>query len=323
MTNKKQHPPLIVIAGPTAVGKTDLSIQLAKQFDGEIINGDSLQVYRGLDIGTGKITQEEMENIPHHLLSILSVKDPFDAARFKQLAEEAIEDIDQRGKLPILVGGTGLYLDGLIKNLSFGGPKAEDLNYRQQLEQLAQEKGDQYLWEQLNKIDPTAAKKIPYQNRRRTIRALEVIHVTGKLFSKQLTYYPNDSKYDTLILVLDRPRAELYDRINLRVEQMVDEGLEKEAKQLYDEAKGQDWQSIKGIGYKEWWPYFNGSDMSVSQVIETIQQNSRRYAKRQLTWFRNRLENTHWLDATDEATLYQNAYQLTEQFLTERRRSYD
>lgn len=323
MINNEQRPPLIVIAGPTAVGKTDLSIQLAKCFDGEIINGDSLQVYCELDIGTGKVTKEEMEGIPHHLLNILSVEESFDAAQFKQLAEKVIEDIHKRGKLPILVGGTGLYLDGLIKNLSFGGPKVEDLSYRQQLEQLAQKKGDQYLWNQLNEIDPAAAKKIPYQNRRRTIRALEVIHVTGKLFSKQLAYYPNEPKYDTLIIVLDRPRAKLYERINLRVEQMIAQGLEQEAKKLYDKAEGQDWQSIKGIGYKEWWPYFSGSDRSIGGVIETIQQNSRRYAKRQLTWFRNRLENTHWLDATQKATLYQNANQLVEQFLKERRRSHD
>lgn len=319
LVTKESLTPLIVIAGPTAVGKTDLSIQLAKQIGGEIVNGDSLQVYRNLTIGTGKITHKEMQGVPHHLLDILDVEEPFDAARFKSMAQKVIKDIDSRGKVPILVGGTGLYLEGLIKNLSFGGPTSQDLDYRHMLEKLVEEKGSHYLWEQLNQVDPKAAANIPYQNIRRTIRALEVIHVTGNLFSEQTNHHSQKSKYDTLIFILDRPRSELYDRINLRVEQMVSRGLEQEAWNLYNQSKGQHWQSIKGIGYKEWWPYFQNHDLSIDQVIETIQQNSRRYAKRQLTWFRNRLDHTYWLDASDETTLYKRANEITQQFLQERR----
>lgn len=285
--------PLIVLAGPTGVGKTDLSIHLAHQFNGEVINGDSLQVYQGLDIGTGKITPEEMDGVPHHLLDILPPDATYNASLFQEQASEHVRRIHQQGKLPIVVGGTGLYLEGLLYDLSFG--QVEDPAKRAQLEAEAETIGAQALWDRLAQIDPKASEKIPYQNVRRTIRALEVIHASGDLFSNQTDHQAKQSVFNELLIVLDRPRDRLYDRINRRVEAMVEAGLEAEVRGLYQAAGTQQWQSLQGIGYKEWFPYFEG-DQTKDQVIAQIQQNSRRYAKRQLTWFRNRMKAPHWLD---------------------------
>lgn len=308
--------PLIVLAGPTGVGKTDLSIDIAKHYDGEIINGDSLQVYRGLDIGTGKILHQEMQGVPHHLLDILEPNAPFDANIFKKLATEKVIDIWQRNKLPIVVGGTGLYLSGLLYDLEFGGNKSSDTQVRLALEERLKDIGDLALWEQLQKKDPIAADKIPYQNSRRTIRALEVIKVTGDLFSNQESQQIKESAFHELLFVLDRSRELLYHRINQRVEMMIDSGLEAEAHQLYTASQDQSWQSIQGIGYKEWWPYFNG-DQDLDDVIAQIQQNSRRYAKRQLTWFRNRMKNPNWIDM--ESINIQDIYQQIDRHLNERK----
>ena len=295
-----QQIPLIVLAGPTGVGKTDLSIHLAEKFNGEIINGDSLQVYRQLDIGTGKITREEMANIPHHLLDILEPDAEYNANLFKEAATKAVLDIYNRGKLPIIVGGTGLYLEGLLYDLEFG--QAENPEIRVKLEEEAEMLGNLAMWERLNQIDPAAAEKIPHQNLRRTIRALEVIEVSGELFSDQTSHQEKHSVFNELLFVLDRPRDLLYDRINRRVLMMIEAGLEEEVKTIYQKANGADWQSLKGIGYKEWFPYFDGH-ISKEDVVETIQQNSRRYAKRQLTWFRNRMKNPVWLDISQDNAL--------------------
>ncbi len=299
------HIPLIVIAGPTGVGKTDLSIYLAQRFNGEVINGDSLQVYQGLDIGTGKITREEMDGVPHHLLDILPPDATYNASLFREQASEQVREIHKRGKLPIVVGGTGLYLEGLLCDLSFG--KVEDPAKRAQLEAEAETIGAKALWERLADIDPEACAKIPYQNVRRTIRALEVIHASGELFSKQTEHQAKQSVFDELLVVLDRPRELLYDRINRRVVGMVEAGLEAEVHGLYQAAGAEEWQSLQGIGYKEWFPYFEDKQ-TLDQVIAQIQQHSRRYAKRQLTWFRNRMKAPHWLDmeAADAHTQAEN-----------------
>lgn len=304
--------PLIVIGGPTAVGKTDLSIRLAQQFNGEIINGDSIQVYRHLDIGSGKITTAEMEGIPHHLLSFLEVEEAYDASRFKLEATALIRDIYSRGKLPILVGGTGLYLEGLLYDLEFGGQASTHPEIRAEIEARAVEVGNLALWEELNLIDPEAAATIPYQNSRRTIRALEVIQATGMLFSSQTSQKNQISNFNECLLFLDRPRAELYDRINKRVLLMSEAGLEQEAHWMFEKAQGQFLPGMKGIGYKEWLPYFNG-EQSKETVLDQIQQNSRRYAKRQLTWFRNRFKSVHWLDNSDEELAIQLACSIVQQ----------
>lgn len=279
--------------GPTAVGKTALSILLAKQLNGEIINGDSLQVYRQLDIGTAKVTEEEMQGIPHHLINIADIDQTYNASDFKQAAEEAIADILNRGKLPIIVGGSGLYIQGLLSDMTFGHAP-ENLEYRTKLQNELEIQGSESIWEKLNQIDPKAAENIHPNNSRRVIRALEAIHTSGILFSEQQTE-EQPAKYDALLIALDCEREKLYQRINQRVDMMVEDGILKEARLLYEIADKELNQAHKGIGYKEWFPYFDGT-ISLEEAKENVKKNSRRYAKRQLTWFRNRMDNVHWFD---------------------------
>ena len=307
--------PLIVIGGPTAVGKTQLSIDLAKRFGGEIINGDRLQFYRSLDIGTGKVTLEEMQGVPHHALDFLDVDQDYDASQFQALAQNLIRDCHTRGVLPILVGGSGLYLEGLLYDLEFGGKASHDPLIRQALEQRLEAEGVEVLYAELSAQDPVAASKIPIQNHRRLLRALEVMQVTGQKFSDQSQHETAQARYETCILALDRPRDQLYERINARVQAMVAQGLEAEVRHLYQVAQGQLLPSVQGIGYKEWWPYLAGDMTDREAVIAAIQQNSRRYAKRQLTWFRNRIQGTHWLDASDYETALAQATSLVQDLL--------
>lgn len=307
--------PLIVIGGPTAVGKTQLSIDLAKRFGGEVINGDRLQFYRGLDIGTGKVTLEEMQGVPHHALDFLDVNQDYDASQFQALAQNLIRDCHARGVLPILVGGSGLYLEGLLYDLEFGGKASHDPLIRKALEQRLETEGGQVLYAELLEQDPLAASKIPIQNHRRLLRALEVMQVTGQKFSDQSQHETAQARYETCILALDRPRDQLYERINARVQVMVAQGLEAEVRHLYQLAQGQLLPSVQGIGYKEWWPYLAGDMTDREAVIAAIQQNSRRYAKRQLTWFRNRIQGTHWLDASDYETALAQATSLVQDLL--------
>ena len=307
--------PLIVIGGPTAVGKTQLSIDLAKRFGGEIINGDRLQFYRSLDIGTGKVTLEEMQGVPHHALDFLDVDQDYDASQFQALAQNLIRDCHTRGVLPILVGGSGLYLEGLLYDLEFGGKASHDPLIRQALEQRLEAEGVEVLYAELSAQDPVAASKIPIQNHRRLLRALEVMQVTGQKFSDQSQHENAQARYETCILALDRPRDQLYERINARVQAMVAKGLEAEVSHLYQLAQGQLLPSVQGIGYKEWWPYLAGDMTDREAVIAAIQQNSRRYAKRQLTWFRNRIQGTHWLDASDYETALAQATSLVQDLL--------
>ena len=307
--------PLIVIGGPTAVGKTQLSIDLAKRFGGEIINGDRLQFYRSLDIGTGKVTLEEMQGVPHHALDFLDVDQDYDASQFQALAQNLIRDCHTRGVLPILVGGSGLYLEGLLYDLEFGGKASHDPLIRQALEQRLEAEGVEVLYAELSLQDPVAASKIPIQNHRRLLRALEVMQVTGQKFSDQSQHETAQARYETCILALDRPRDQLYERINARVQAMVAQGLEAEVRHLYQLAQGQLLPSVQGIGYKEWWPYLAGDMTDREAVIAAIQQNSRRYAKRQLTWFRNRIQGTHWLDASDYETALAQATSLVQDLL--------
>ena len=307
--------PLIVIGGPTAVGKTQLSIDLAKRFGGEVINVDRLQFYRGLDIGTGKVTPEEMQGVPHHALDFLNVDQDYDASQFQALAQSLISDCHARGILPILVGGSGLYLEGLLYDLEFGGKASHDPLIRKALEQRLETEGGQVLYAELLEQDPLAASKIPIQNHRRLLRALEVMQVTGQKFSDQSQHETAQARYETCILALDRPRDQLYERINARVQAMVAQGLEAEVRHLYQVAQGQLLPSVQGIGYKEWWPYLAGDMTDREAVITAIQQNSRRYAKRQLTWFRNRIQGTHWLDASDYETALAQATSLVQDLL--------
>lgn len=290
MSNK---PKIIVIMGPTAVGKTALSIMLAKKLNGEIINGDSLQVYRQLDIGTAKVTLEEMQCIPHHLIDIVDIDKPYNASDFKKAAEAAITDILNRGKMPIIVGGSGLYIQGLLSDMTFGNAP-ENLEYRSELQKELEMNGSEAIWEKLKQIDPKAAENIHPNNSRRVIRALEAIHTSGRLFSEQQSQ-EQPAKYDALLIALDCDREKLYQRINQRVDMMLDDGILEEARLLYELADRDLNQAQKGIGYKEWFPYFDEA-VSLEDATENVKQNSRRYAKRQLTWFRNRMDNVHWFD---------------------------
>lgn len=291
--------PILVIAGPTGVGKTALSLVLAKKFNGQVINADSMQVYRGLDIGTGKILPHQMQGVPHHLIDTCHPADNYDASRFQADANDLIHSIDQAGHLPILVGGTGLYLEGLLYDLSFGGAQSLDPAYRRHLEERAEKEGPQVLWDELQAKDPQASQAIPVQNVRRTIRALEVIDQTGQLFSQQKDREDRQHRYREFLMVLNRPRPQLYDAINQRVLEMVDQGLEAEVRNLIDLGIDSQASSMRGIGYKEWLPYFAG-EADLQTTIEAIQINSRHYAKRQLTWFRNRMVDQRWLDVSQD-----------------------
>jgi tRNA dimethylallyltransferase len=283
---------IIAIVGPTAVGKTALSIEMAHQLNAEIISGDSMQVYKDLDIGTAKITPTEMDGISHHLIDILDTNERFSVADFEQQARLAIDEIENKGKLPLVVGGTGFYLQSLVEKLSFGADHytSDSKKIRQELTKYGETNGKEALWEQLSKVDPDSAKKIDQHNSIRVIRALEVFELTGQRFSNQ-TVQPSD--LDVLLIGLTTDRKTLYQRINQRVDAMMADGLEEEARHLYDQ-NGRLLPAGKGIGYHELFDYFDGV-ITKNDAIETIKKDSRHYAKRQLTWFNNKMD-VHWFD---------------------------
>lgn len=269
---------IIVIVGPTAVGKTALAIDLAQALNGEIISGDSQQVYRKLDIGTAKATPEEQAAAPHHLVDVREVTESYSAFDFVREAKQAIAEITARGKLPIIAGGTGLYIQSLLEGYHLGGevPHEEILAYRAQLDLLSDEDLYQRVAEQ--------GLVISQLNRRRAMRALEIAH-----FSQDLANQETD--FDPYLICLDDERSLIYERINRRVDRMLEEGLLEEARWLYDHYP--DVQASKGIGYKELFPYFKG-EQSLDEASEILKRNTRRFAKRQLTWFRNRMEVTFY-----------------------------
>lgn len=264
---------LIVVVGPTAVGKTALGIELAQQFNGEIISGDSQQVYRHLNIGTAKATPEEQAAVPHHLIDVRDVDANYSVYDFVAEASQAIMEIASRGKVPIIVGGTGLYLQSLLEGYHLGGEVDQEklLAYRKDLEQLS----DEVLFEKIADL----GKKIPEINRRRAIRALELAKFGQNLENKE-------TNYEALLIGLNDDRQVLYDHINHRVDLMLEKGILDEAKWLYDNHRNV--QAARAIGYKELFPYFTG-DASLEDCVEKLKQNTRRFAKRQLTWFRNRM----------------------------------
>lgn len=290
---------IIVIVGPTAVGKTALSIDLAKRFNGEIISGDSQQVYRKLNIGTAKVTPDEQEGIPHYLIDVREVTESYSAFDFVKEAEAAVEMIVAKGKLPIIAGGTGLYIQSLLEGYHLGGSASyeEILAYRAELDTLADE-------ELFGKIAELGI-KIPQINRRRAMRALEIAHLGNELENKQ-------PDYEALLICLDDDREVLYERINQRVDLMLKAGLLEEAKWLYDNYPHV--QSSKGIGYKELFPYFAG-ELTLEEAINKLKQNTRRFAKRQLTWFRNRMNATFY--QVSEPNVKERIMQDIEEFLND------
>ena len=294
MENKK--PFVLAIAGPTASGKTWLGVELAKTYGGEVVSADSMQIYKGMDIASAKPTAEEMQGIPHHLISVLDRDVSFSAADYVKLANEAIEDILSRGKLPIIVGGTGLYIDSLLNNVQFAEIKS-DSAYREKLYEISRSEGNERLYAELSEADPSAAESIHMNNTVRLVRALEVIHVTGRKFSELKEESVSvESPYDSLILGLNAAdRALLYERIDMRVDEMVKAGLVEEARELWQENAMR--TAANAIGYKELIPYFEGNAL-MSECIDKVKQGTRHYAKRQLTWFRKN-ERINWIIIDD------------------------
>ena len=284
--------PLIILTGPTAVGKTDLSIQLAKAVDAEIVSADSMQIYKYMDIGSAKVTEEEMQGVKHYLVDEIEPDMPFSVSEYKRMAEEYIDEISSRGKNVIVTGGTGLYLNSLIYDMDFGKSDANQ-ELRDKLNKELEENGPAYMYEKLVSLDKEVAERIHPNNTKRVIRAIEVAMSGEKMndFSKDLRY---NKKYRPIIIVLNRDRQALYDRINLRVDIMLKNGLIEEVKGLLEKGYTKDMISMQGIGYKEIIKYFDG-EYTLEEAIEIIKRDSRRYAKRQLTWFR-RYEDAKWFE---------------------------
>ncbi|MDN5276787.1 MAG: tRNA dimethylallyltransferase [Clostridiales bacterium] len=277
--------PLVVIVGPTAVGKTKLSIELAKALNGEIVSADSMQIYRYMDIGTAKPTAEERQGIPHHMMDIIDPAQEFSVAEYQRLATQAIDDIHRRNKIPIVVGGTGLYIKSLLYPMNFTDA-SYDPEFRRELQRQAETTGKEYLHKKLQAVDPKTAARLHPNDVRRVIRALEVYHLTGKPMSEYNQELEKmDYKYNVAMIGLTMDRAKLYERINQRVDEMIEKGLLDEVKRLLDRGYTRDMISMQGLGYKELIDYFQGK-VSLEEAIYILKRETRRYAKRQLTWFR-------------------------------------
>ena len=286
--------PLIILTGPTAVGKTKASIGLAKAVDGEIISADSMQVYRHMDIGSAKIKPEEMEGIPHHLIDVLEPDDEFHVVKFQQLAKKAMREIWERGHIPIVTGGTGFYIQALLYDIDFDENEKEDA-CRKELEAYAREHGAEALHEKLALVDPSSAEMIHPNNIKRVIRALEFYEQTGKRISEHNeTQRQRESPYAFAYFVLTDDRAHLYERINRRVDQMIEEGLVNEVQALKDKGYTKQLVSMQGLGYKEILDYLDGN-CTLEEAIYTIKRDTRHFAKRQLTWFK-RERDVIWIN---------------------------
>ena len=299
---------LICICGPTASGKTGLSIALAKKLDGEVVSCDSMQIYRGMDVGTAKPDAAEMDGVPHHLLDVAEPGEDFSVGRYVKLADAAIADIHSRGRTAIVCGGTGLYMDSLIRGETFAAPSRPA--QREYVEHIAEEKGMQFLYDMLKDADPETAEKLHVSDRKRIIRAMEVFLVTGM----PLSYHNAQSKqrppkYEPCWLgITFRDRAKLYARVDARVDAMMEQGLEAEVRGLLDRGIDPNTTAMQAIGYKELAAALRG-ECSVDQAVARIKQASRNYAKRQLTWFR-RNEQIHWLYGDESRDLAAEAMQL-------------
>ncbi len=285
--------PLIVVAGPTASGKTSLAIELANRFDGEIVSADSMQIYKYMDIGTAKPTASERAAAVHHLIDFAEPTSEYSVAQYARDAHACIADIVSRGKTPVMCGGTGLYIDAVTKDITFGETRA-DCALRNELRAAAEINGGEYLLKMLAEFDPVSAKRLHPNNLKRIIRAIEFYRATGKPISEhQDETKKKQSRYDAFFFCIDRDRETVYERIDRRVDIMMSEGLTDEVKRLKDMGCTRDMQSMQGIGYKELFSYLEG-EISIDDAVEMIKRGSRRYAKRQLTWFR-RIENMHHL----------------------------
>lgn len=289
----------IIIAGPTASGKTKISIELAKRLNGEIVNADSMQVYKDLNVGTAKATKAEMENIPHHMLDVVNMFEDFTVSDYRNMAMPIIKDIISRNKTPIIVGGTGFYINSLLFNMDYGNSSKDD-SIREKYENLAKEYGNEYVYNILKSIDEDTAKKLHANDLKRVIRAIEIYETTGnKKSAMQNTMQTFETGLNPLIIGLNIDREKLYSRINQRVDIMIEDGLIEEVKNLVDNGLNDSYQSMSGIGYKEIYSFLN-NQISKEEAIELIKKNTRNYAKRQITWFKkvptlNRVDLTNGL----------------------------
>ena len=286
--------PLIILTGPTAVGKTAASIGLAKAVGGEIISADSMQVYRQMDIGSAKITKDEMQGIPHYLVDVLEPEEAFNVVRFQELAKEAMEEIFRNGHIPIVVGGTGFYIQALLYDIDFT-ENDSDLSFREELEKKAGEEGAESLHALLEKADPQAAAQIHPHNVKRVIRALEFNRKTGQKISEHNERErQKESPYNFAYFVLTDDRKALYERIDRRVDKMMEQGLLEEVRRLKDRGLPRDSVSMQGLGYKELFAYLEG-EYSLEEAVRIIKRDTRHFAKRQITWFR-RERDVVWID---------------------------
>ena len=291
---QQEKKPLIILTGPTAAGKTSLSIELAKSIGGEIISADSMQVYKKMDIGTAKIRPEEMQGVPHYLIDELDPSEEFNVVAFVEKSKEAMKKIYAAGHIPIIVGGTGFYIQALLYDIDFSRHEDKE-SYRKELEQLAKEKGKEYLYEILKKKDPEYATITHCNNVKKVIRALEYYKETGKKLSEHNEEQrQKESPYNFAYFVLYHDREELYDRINRRVDLMMEDGLLFEVESLIKEGYTKNLVSMQGLGYKEFFDYFDGR-MTLEDTVDKIKKDTRHFAKRQLTWFRREKE-VIWLN---------------------------
>ena len=309
MADKKK---IIVICGPTASGKTGLSILIAKKFNGEIISADSMQIYKNLDIGTAKATAEEQAAVPHHLVDIMHPDQPYNVQQFVEMATAAIDDITSRGKIPVIAGGTGLYIESLINGIKFSD-QPDNTDIKQQLQQELAEYGKEHMYNILVDIDPEYAKTVHMNNTVRVLRAIEIYRLTGHNMSWQLeNSKPSEKPYDVLLIGLNyRDRQKLYDNINLRVDIMMQDGILQEAEYVY-ENRDVFKTCTSAIGYKEFFPYFENA-AGIEECVDKLKQASRNYAKRQLTWF-NRMKDVNWL-FIDKENYKENAEKLVQKFV--------
>ncbi|WNS44962.1 tRNA (adenosine(37)-N6)-dimethylallyltransferase MiaA [Paenibacillus sp. MMS20-IR301] len=302
MTTEKKHR-VLVLLGPTAVGKTRLSLELAEALNAEIISGDSMQVYRGMDIGTAKITQPEMQGIAHHLIDIHDPQDAYSTAEFQEQGTRLIEEISSRGKLPFIVGGTGLYIESLCYGFRFSEAVADEA-YRSELDAYAEEHGAEALHARLAAVDPASAERLHPNDRRRIIRALEIHHQTGAPLSDSLAGQTKESPYELCLIGLTMDRKILYKRIEDRIDQMLAEGLVAEVQGLLERGYSSSLVSMQGLGYKEIAAYLEG-ETTLEEAVTLLKRDTRRFAKRQLSWFRH-MKEIQWIDVDESQNFSEN-----------------
>lgn len=296
-------PRLLVIVGPTAVGKTRYSLEIAKAWNAEIISGDSMQVYRGMDIGTAKLPEPEREGVPHHLIDICDPAHPFSVAEFQERCRTLIRDITARGKLPFIVGGTGLYVESVCYEYAFSDAGSDEA-FREEQFRYAEENGNEALHAKLREVDPASADRLHPNDVRRVVRALEVHRTSGVAMSEQLAAQKKVSPYELCLVGLTMDRAKLYERVERRIDLMLEEGLLEEVRGLLESGIPRNAIALQGLGYKELVPYLEG-ERSLEEAVYLLKRDTRHFAKRQLSWFRH-MRDIAWVDVTDEQNFFGN-----------------